>query len=355
MSGVTVGEKDNGPRYNADMQRRRSGYHSGVMTGAFKDWDERIGQRLTLRDLSILLTAVDAGSMSKAAELLRVSQPAISRTISLLEREVGAQLITRTSRGIKPTEHGDALVTRSRAALDQLRDAVDEMDVLADAKVGKLRLAANEVALSGVVGTVINRLYERYPGIVFEIVPAHTHTAQIQELERGTVELVIGQVAPSDVDRHFEVTQLFQEPLVVVAGARNAWTRRSKIELAELMDEPWAFSPLNSVSGRSMEQAFRARGLDLPRIMAVSSSMQVLRRLVMDNEFLAFFPRSAAQGVHVLPVLVQARWQPIGILSVRHRTLSPLAELFIECARDVVRESEGGSTTHRATKAPKIR
>ena len=69
----------------------------------FAGWDERIGRRLTLRDLGILLTAVEAGSMSKAAEKLRVSQPAISKTISLLEREVGAQLITRTPRGVGST------------------------------------------------------------------------------------------------------------------------------------------------------------------------------------------------------------------------------------------------------------
>ena len=189
------------------------------MTGAFKDWDERIGRRLTLWDLSILSMAADAGSMSKAAERLRVSQPAISKTISLLEREVGAELITRSPRGIKPTAHGRALLARSCAALDELKDAVAEMQVFSDAKAGKLRIAANEVALSGVVGTVINRLHARYPDIVFEIVPAYTHTAQIHELEQGNVELVISQIAPSDVERHLDVSELFQEPLAVVAGS----------------------------------------------------------------------------------------------------------------------------------------
>ena len=312
------------------------------MAGAFLGWEERIGRRLTLWDLSILLTAVEAGSMSKAADQLRVSQPAISKTIQLLEREVGAQLVTRSPRGIEPTENGRALLARSRAALNELRNAIEDMDILSDPQTGELRIAANEVALSGVVGTVINRLYARYPGIVFEIVPAYTHAAQIHELEQGNVELVIGQMPPSAVDRHLEASELFQEQLVVVAGARNPLSHRSTIELADLMDEPWAFSPLNSVSGRSMEQAFRANGLELPRIMAVSSSMQLLRRLVMENEFLALFPRSvvsSARGVRILPVTVNARWQPIGILTVRHRTLSPLAKLFIECAHRVVHES----------------
>src|SRR5262245_51453567 len=93
------GSKSSGPGYAGEMQRQRSRYHSGVMAGAFLGWDERIGRRLTLWDLSILSTAVEAGSMSKAAEQLRLSQPAISKTISLLEREVGARLVTRSPRG----------------------------------------------------------------------------------------------------------------------------------------------------------------------------------------------------------------------------------------------------------------
>lgn len=323
------------------------------MAAAFVGWEERIGRRLTLWDLSILLTAVEAGSMSKAAERLRVSQPAISKTISLLEREVGARLVARGPRGIVPTDHGRALLARSRAALSELGDAVEEMETLANPTAGELRIAANEVALSGVVGAVINRLHASYPGITFEIVPAYTHAAQIHELERGNVELVVGQMAQSAVDRRIEASELFREQLVVAAGPRNPWTRRGSIELAELIDEPWAFSPLNSISGRSMEQAFRASGLGLPRIMVVTSSMQMLRRLVMDNELLALFPRSvvqSTQGIRVLPVTVKAQWQPIGILTMKHRTLNPLANLFIACAQAVVQES-GLNTTAVGTRS----
>jgi DNA-binding transcriptional LysR family regulator len=81
--------------------------------------------------------------------------------------------------------------------------------------------------------------------------------------------------------------------------------------------------------------------------MVVASSMQLLRRLVMDNEFLALFPSSvvrSARGVRVLHVTVKERWQPIGILTVKHRTLSPLAKLFIDCARSVVRDGELNAT-----------
>ncbi|MDH7794273.1 MULTISPECIES: LysR family transcriptional regulator [unclassified Beijerinckia] len=311
------------------------------------DWEERIGRRLTLRDLSILLTAVETGSMSKAADQLRMSQPAISKTITQLEQEIGAQLVVRSSRGIEPTEHGRALLTRSRAALDELKHAVEAMDVLADPKLDKLRIAANEVGLSGVVGTVINRLHARYPGIVVEVVPAYTHATQIHELEQGHVELVVGHLAWSHDEPGLEADELFQEQLVIGVGARNPWVRRKKIELAELMDRPWVFPPLNTISGRSIEQAFRAHGLELPQIMVVASSMQFSRRLIMDNEFLAVFPNSVVRstpGIYALPVSINAQW-PLGILTVKHRTLSPLAKLFIEYAHSAVRDVGGSGGT----------
>ncbi len=76
--------------------------------------------------------------------------------------------------------------------------------------------------------------------------------------------------------------------------------------------------------------------------MVVGSSLQLLWRLVIDNEFLALYPRSlarASRSLTTLPVAVSTFWHPIGILTIKHRTLSPLAHRFIEVTRKVVGES----------------
>ena len=310
------------------------------VTKVYAGWEDRVGRRLTLWDLNVLEICMEVGSISKASEVLRLSKPAISKIITGLEQDLGTGLVSRSWRGLEPTEAGRILLARSRAALMELHSAVDSIRTLSESKSGELRIAANEVALSGLIGTVINRLHEKYPEIAFEIVTAYTRAAQMEELERGNVELVIGQI--SDTDHQIEATELFRDELVVVAGRESAWAKREKIELAELMNENWAFSPLTSVSGHTMEQAFRSNGLELPKIMVVGSSMQLLRRLVMGNGFLTLLPRSvarAADELATLPVRVNAFWQPIGVLTFKQRTLSPLAALFIECARAVARES----------------
>ncbi|MBC2666996.1 LysR family transcriptional regulator [Novosphingobium flavum] len=307
---------------------------------AYVEWEDRIGRRLPLWDLTVLQTCIDVGSISKAAEAVRLSKPAISKILRGLEQEVGAELVSRSWRGLEPTEACRILLARSDAALAALHSAVDSINLLSSSTTGELRIAANEVGLSGLIGDVIASIHERYPGIVFEIVPAYTRTAQLHELERGNVEVVVGQIA--DIGHQIEATELFQDRLVVAAGENSRWVKAKAEKLADLINDPWAFSPLDTVSGRTMTQAFRINGLGLPPVMVVGSSMQLLRQLVMRNEFLALFPASVverARGLVALPVEVNALWQPIGLLTMKHRTLSSLAKLFIDEIRKVVSEN----------------
>src|SRR3954447_6947439 len=110
-------------------------------------WEARIGRRLTLRDLRILMTAVEVGSVSKAAAKMRISQPAISKTITQLERAIGTRLVTRSPRGIDPTPEGRALLDRSLTAFRELQSGIAAMDDLSHPKSGELGVAGNQVAL----------------------------------------------------------------------------------------------------------------------------------------------------------------------------------------------------------------
>jgi len=305
------------------------------------DWEERVGRRLTLRDLRILLAAVELGSVSKAAAQLRVSQPAISKTITQIERAVAAQLVKRSSRGIEPTEQGRALLARSRAALGELQAGIEAMRDVAHPKSGELRIAGNQVALSGIVPSVINRLHARYPGVVYNIVPTQTHGDHIRVLEEEKAELVIGRIAlPLKAD-HLRVAELFKEDFLVVAGPNHRWGRRKKISLAELMNEPWAFPSLETVTGQYMVQIFRENGLTLPQVNVAAASLQLHQWLVLESGFLAMFPGSLARSAHgmrVLPVPLKQEPRSIGIMTLKYRTLSPLAQLFYDEAQAASRE-----------------
>jgi DNA-binding transcriptional LysR family regulator len=105
-----------------------------------QNWERRIGRRVTLRDLHILLEVSQRGSMAKAAAHLAVSQPAVSKAIADLERAVGARLLDRGPGGIEPTPYGRVLVKRALAVFDELRQGVNELEFLADPTTGEVRI-----------------------------------------------------------------------------------------------------------------------------------------------------------------------------------------------------------------------
>src|SRR5215470_3929927 len=107
--------------------------------GVAMQLSDRIGRRMKLQDLHVLMTVMQAGSMGKAAQRLNFSQPAISRSIAELERTLGVRLLDRHRQGIKPTGYGRALLDCGVAVFDDLRQGMKNIEFLADPATGEAR------------------------------------------------------------------------------------------------------------------------------------------------------------------------------------------------------------------------
>src|ERR1700753_1186842 len=101
------------------------------------DCEHQIGRRIRLRDLHIFLTVSQRGSMAQAAAQLGLSQPAVSAVIAELERTLGVPLFERSSRGVKPTMYAHAMLDRSAAAFDELKQGIRTLENLADPSAGE--------------------------------------------------------------------------------------------------------------------------------------------------------------------------------------------------------------------------
>ena len=109
-------------------------------------WNDRIGRRIKLSDLHILLAVAQSGSMAKAASELAVSHPVVSRSISDLEHTLGVRLLERNPRGVELTEYGRAMLSRSHAAFDELRQGVKDIEFLSDPTAGEVRIGTTPAA-----------------------------------------------------------------------------------------------------------------------------------------------------------------------------------------------------------------
>src|SRR5712675_2134899 len=128
-------------------------------------WESQIGRRLKLRDLHVFSTVVQHGSMAKAARHLGVSHPAVSEVIADLEHALGVRLLDRSARGIEPTVYGDALLKRSVAVFDELKQSIRDIEFLSDPATGELRIACVEGLWYTFLPEIMRRFLERYPRV----------------------------------------------------------------------------------------------------------------------------------------------------------------------------------------------
>ena len=306
-------------------------------------WSEqRISRHLKLRDLHVLMTLVRCGSMGKAADQLSVSQPAISKAVADMETALGVKLLDRNPRGVVPTIYARALLDRGLVAFDELKQGIEHVGFLADPTTGELRIGSTIAIATGFLPAVVDRMSRKYPRVIFHL-SAGEAAMTYRTLEERTVDVVIAPVFASMAVEHLHAEILYDEPLVVVAGARSVWAKRRKIELAELAGAAWTLPPLDSLYGSVVAEAFRANGLDIPSATVFTSVTPARNALLATGRFVSIVQGSVMRfnfdnpAFKVLPISLPTTRRLIGAISLKARTLSPVARLFIDCAHEVAK------------------
>ncbi len=311
-------------------------------------WDHRIGRRLKLRDLHVLMSVAQYGSMGKAAAELAISQPAVSKSIADIEHTLKVRLFDRTPAGVEPTRYGRALLKWSNAVFDDLRQGVKEIEHLADPTSGELRLGCTEPMSSGFVPAIVDRLAGKYPKLVFHVTQADPATLQERELRTRNIELAVGRIPEPFPADGFNAEVLFRESVFVAAAQSSKWMRRRKVDLAELMDEPWSLPPPGAIGHSIMTEAFSADGLDMPRSTVITYSLHFHYALMATGRYLGLIPGSMLHfnakrlRLGAVPLDVTFRQGAAGIMTLKNRTLSPIAQAFMETARELAKPLAGG-------------
>src|SRR5690349_2604264 len=222
-------------------------------------WEQQIGRRLRLRDLFVFFTVVESGSMAKAGAKLGVSTPSISEVIATLEHALGVRLLDRSSKGVVVTPYGEALLARGRAAFDELRQGIRDIAFIADPDAGELRIGCPESIAAGFLVPLIERFARDRPRVRFHVTPVYTPTVEFPELHERRIDLAFARLAARTARGRFaeafDAEVLFEDPYAVVVGRKSKWARRARVELADLVDEPWAMTPLDALGDTFMTKA----------------------------------------------------------------------------------------------------
>lgn len=310
----------------------------------FSRWDDRFGRNLRLRDLHVFMSVFEAGSMSKAASRLGVTQPSISRSINDLEMVLGVRLFDRSARGVAPTEYGNALVRCASVVWDELRQGIRSIEYLADPARGELRIGcvAGITSMTALTNS-IQVFRQKYPNVLLHIDDVPSREFLFGALRDRKYDLgIIRRRQNATVDDDLQEAVLFDDRMVIVVGMNNPLARRQNVDLKDLVDKPWILArPDRSYYG-DLVAMFVKRGLAMPEPSVVTMSVQLRNHLIVNGDYVAPFaeamlPLINANGqiMKVLPISLPHRPWPVSILTIRNRTLIPITAHFIEGAREV--------------------
>jgi len=217
---------------------------------------------------------------------------------------------------------------------------------------GELRIGSNHAIGGGLLPAILDRLSSQRPRIVFRVKLGDEVVLHYHDLRERNVDLLLGRLLELKED-DVNVEVLFEERLYIVAGANNPWTRRRKVALKELLQEPWTILPPDTYVGALIVDAFRTSGLAVPHNTVAGYGLELQSALLGTGRFLSVLPGSLLRfsgkrsGLRALPIDLPIPPRPVGVVTLKNRTLSPLATLFIECARSPSKPLAAMSTTRK--------
>ncbi|WP_313805175.1 LysR family transcriptional regulator [Sphingobium sp.] len=237
------------------------------------------------RTLRHFLATFERKNVTAAADDLNITQPALTRSLKMLEEELGVQLFDRLPNGLVPTPYGELLYRYAKRIHQDYRHALLEIDAMRGGNAGQVRIGAGPVWISHFLPIAVSRFNKRYPAVRFSIVQG-TITTMLPALLAGEIDFFCGSL---DFPDHPQVESVRLLPIrhVIVAGKSHPLGGREGVTADDLAAFPWT-SLAHDVVGRGQISAFfGAEGVDPPRIMLETPSVACAVAAMVHGEFIA--------------------------------------------------------------------
>lgn len=310
--------------------------------------------RLKLRHLRLIDAIVEARSLSAAAALLNITQPAASKGLREIEDILGMPLFVRGARGLTLTMFGRSLLAHSKTIQSEIRHVTEELEAIDAGNSGSVTVGSMLVSLPILLPAAVRLLRERDVYAPVRVIES-TPDVLIQELRSGAIDMIVGRLAPVDAYERLAQEVLFHEPMVVVAGSRHPLARQTTINYRDLAKARWILPPPTSVVHGSVLQLFAQHGLSNPNAYVETTSFLMVQTLLMEQDSIVAMPLSVVQrdldngSLTVLPVRFPHEPLAVGIVTASDRKLSPAALQLRFCLREVAKTSAKRSSPPPST------
>lgn len=314
-----------------DGGERRSG------TGERPGRDRLLKRGIRLSHLRLMAALEDAGTMSGAADLLAVSQPAASRLAAELEEIAGVPLYERHARGITLTPYGRHLARRARSVMRVLDEADRELGELKSGLSGHVRIGAVTGAALEFVLPAIRQARVSHPQIEVTV-EVDISDRLIEALDAGRLDFFLGRIPAERDAALYESKVASDEPVVLVVRPGHPLTRVERPTLAACVAYDWVMQTRGALLRRTVETYLANHGVPLPAKVLNTSSMLFTLVAVSQTNAIAPLAQSVAEffrgelgigaRLHRLPVAADLAISPYAVTKLAGHELTPAAKLF---------------------------
>ena len=306
--------------------------------------------QIKIRQLVYLAEVARHQSFLKTAQTLRVTQPAVTRTIRELEETLGMQLFDRGHRGVKPTPFGAAFLHHTLVALAELRAGINEMESLRQGQGGHVAVGGLPAALSSLLPMAISKMKAVTPRVTVNVVEARNDVL-LPSLRAGELDFIVGR--PASIDRMVGLSHetLYYERLSIFIRKGHPAHLAGHIRLEDMLDFTWVVPHVGTALHETAQALFRERGLVFPAAVIEATSPSFVRDMVQQMNAVGVAPYSVARphlesghAVEIQADLTQT-YGSIGITLCVDRTPSPAAASLVRHVRAMattLRRGKGG-------------
>jgi len=310
--------------------------------------------RLRLRHLQFLLSIARTGNLSKSAQALHTTQPALSKWLKELEADIGLPLFERRARGLQPTPYGQALLEHAQRITGHLDNVREDMRVLRDGGSGWVAVGTSGASATGVVPLAVTRLIGQLPHVQVRLVEGAMDRL-IPQLLHGELDIVVGRAMAAGVlpaGHGLRAETLYRDPINFVTGVRHPLARRKAVEWDDLVAYCWIIWPAGTPIRQALETALALAGRSLPRHCIELNSALLNFSLLAQSELIGVASNRTARhfsGLKLLRILPMAL-DSFGEVSMYwHADESRRAvTLALDCLRVAAREQDATQTAVRA-------
>lgn len=314
-----------------------------------KEEDEReVAVPVKLTQIRDLIAIANHGSMRGAARHLDIDQPAISRSIRLLEQELGVTLLDRSSAGVTLTPLGETFVRRVNLVQNEISRACDEVRQISGKESGRVAIGLAMGPLFAMVPKVLPGFRRRYPKVQLEISEGLLPSLS-PALISGDMDFYVGPAMQERPGTDLQMETLYENYRLVFA--RHGHPLLTATSIAELREAEWVSTAASAYDDVELDPFFSSHGLDRPQISISTSSAMSMMMVAASTDLLALMPQqwvlfaNATGLLAPIPIAEKIRARHVGLVTRAKVALTPAAEHLSDLFRRAALNQPDYSTT----------